>query len=101
MPTHEIAFQIPDGEEVRFNEFSRAPLLRAFEWVETLFKPLNTEQEFQAWDDATLIKIVGPNRIIVEEGPGKKKKEFTIPEVLNVNIDKSEYVFIENEEEEY
>ena len=31
----------------------------------------------------------------------KKKKEFTIPEVLNVNIDKSEYVFIENEEEEY
>ena len=40
---------------------------------------LPREQEFQAWDDATLIKIVGPNRIIVEEGPGKKKKEFTIP----------------------
>ena len=48
MPTHEIAFQILDGEEVRFNEFSRAPLLRAFEWVETLFKPLNTEREFQS-----------------------------------------------------
>lgn len=48
VPTHEIAFQILDGEEVRFNEFSRAPLLRAFEWVETLFKPLNIEQEFQS-----------------------------------------------------
>lgn len=48
VPTHEIAFQILDGEEVRFNEFSRVPLLRAFEWVETLFKPLNTEREFQS-----------------------------------------------------
>ncbi|MBF0256525.1 MAG: ATPase [Gammaproteobacteria bacterium] len=47
VPTHEIAFQVLDGEEVRLNEFSRAPLLRAFEWVETLFKPLNVEQEFQ------------------------------------------------------
>ena len=48
VPTHEIAFQILEGEEVRFNEFSRAPLLRTFEWVETLFKPLNTEREFQS-----------------------------------------------------
>lgn len=48
VPTHEIAFQILDGEEVRFNEFSRAPLLRAFDWIETLFKPLNTEREFQS-----------------------------------------------------
>ncbi len=48
VPTYEIAFQILDGEEVRFNEFSRAPLLRAFDWVETLFKPLNTEREFQS-----------------------------------------------------
>lgn len=48
VPTHEIAFQILEGEEVHFNEFSRAPLLRAFEWVETLFKPLNTEREFQS-----------------------------------------------------
>lgn len=48
VPTHEVAFQILDGEEVRFNEFSRAPLLRAFDWVETLFKPLNTEREFQS-----------------------------------------------------
>ncbi|MES2662946.1 MAG: ATP-binding protein [Pseudomonadota bacterium] len=48
IPNHEIAFQILEGEEIRFNEFSRMPLLKAFEWVETLFKPLNTEQEFQS-----------------------------------------------------
>ena len=48
VPTHEIAFQILDGEEVRLNEFTRAPLLRAFEWIETLFRPLNTEREFQS-----------------------------------------------------
>lgn len=47
LPTNEIAFQILEGEEVRFNEFSRVPLLRAFEWIETLFRPLNTEQELQ------------------------------------------------------
>lgn len=48
VPTHEIAFQILDGEDVRLNEFSRAPLLRALEWVETLLKPLNIEKEYQA-----------------------------------------------------
>jgi len=48
VPTHELAFQILEDEEVRLNEFSHAPLLRAFEWLETLFKPLNVEREFQS-----------------------------------------------------
>lgn len=48
VPTHEIAFQMLDGEEVRLNEFRRASLLGALEWVETMFRPLNTEREFQA-----------------------------------------------------
>jgi len=48
LPTHEIAFQMLDGEEVRLNEFRRAPLLSAMEWVETTFRPLNVEREFQA-----------------------------------------------------
>lgn len=48
VPTHEIAFQMLEGEEVRLNEFRRDPLLRAFEWLETMFKPLNTEKEFQS-----------------------------------------------------
>lgn len=47
VPSHEVAFQVLDGEAVRLNEFSRAPLLRIFEWLETLFLPLNPEQEVQ------------------------------------------------------
>ncbi len=48
VPTHEIAFQVLEDEEVRLNEFSRAPILQNMEWLETLFKPLNPEKEFQA-----------------------------------------------------
>lgn len=48
VPTHEISFQILDGEEVRLNEFRRDPLLRAMEWLETTFRALNTEKEFQS-----------------------------------------------------
>lgn len=48
VPTHEIAFQMLEGEEVRLNEFRRAPLLSSMEWLETTFRPLNTEREFQA-----------------------------------------------------
>lgn len=48
VPTHEIAFQVLDGEEVRLNEFMRLPLLGAIERVETLLKPLNPEREFQS-----------------------------------------------------
>lgn len=40
---------------------------------------LPREQEFQTWDDATLVKIIGSSRIIIQEGPNKKNKEFTIP----------------------
>ena len=48
VPTHEIAFQVMDGEDVRMNEFMRLPLLSAIERVETLLKPLNPEKEFQS-----------------------------------------------------
>nr|WP_236651167.1 RNA-binding domain-containing protein [Aquabacterium fontiphilum] len=48
VPTHEVAFQILEGEEVRHNDFRREPLLRALEWLETAFRPLNTEREFQS-----------------------------------------------------
>jgi len=47
VPTHEIAFQMLEGEEVRLNEFTRAPLIQSLEWLETLFKPLNPEAEMQ------------------------------------------------------
>ncbi len=47
VPTHEIAFQMLEGEEVRLNEFTRAPLIQSLEWLETLFKPLNPEAEMR------------------------------------------------------
>ncbi len=47
VPTHEVALQVLDGESVRFNQFTRAPLLRTFEWLETSFGPLNIEEEVQ------------------------------------------------------
>ncbi len=47
MPTHEVAFQVLDGEDVRVNEFSRAPLLRVFEWLDVLLTPINVEEEVQ------------------------------------------------------
>lgn len=48
VPTHEVAFQVLDGEEVRLNEFFRIPLLRLIEKIEDLFTPLNPEDEVQA-----------------------------------------------------
>lgn len=47
VPTHEFAFQVREQEDVRLNEFSRAPLVRLFEWAENTFVPLNPEQEMQ------------------------------------------------------
>jgi ATP-dependent DNA helicase RecG len=47
IPTHEVAFQVLDGEEVRTNEFRRTPLLRLVEWLETSFTAVNIEEEVQ------------------------------------------------------
>lgn len=47
VPTHEMAFQVLEGEAVRFNEFRRFPLLKALDWLETNFRPFNPEHEVQ------------------------------------------------------
>ncbi len=47
VPTHELAFQVLEQEDVRFNEFRRFPLLKALEWLETNFLPYNPEREIQ------------------------------------------------------
>ena len=47
VPAHEVAFQVLDREEVQVNEFTRAPLLRTLEWLETNFRPYNPESEIQ------------------------------------------------------
>jgi ATP-dependent DNA helicase RecG len=33
MPTHEVAFQVMEGTQVRVNDFYRTPLLKTFERV--------------------------------------------------------------------
>ena len=47
IPTHELAFQVLEQEDIRFNEFRRFPLLKALEWLETNFRPYNPEREIQ------------------------------------------------------
>lgn len=47
VPTHEVAFQVLDGTDVKLNEFFRSPLLRVFERLEELFIARNEEREIQ------------------------------------------------------
>lgn len=47
LPTHEIAFQVLDGTEVRLNEFMHGPLLRMLDRVLEHFKARNEEREVQ------------------------------------------------------
>lgn len=47
LPTHEVAFQVLEGTEVRINEFFRKPLLQTFEEIEGLFKARLNEREIQ------------------------------------------------------
>jgi len=47
LPSHEAAFQVLAGTDVRVNEFLRKPLLQAFEEIEQLFLPWVIEREFQ------------------------------------------------------
>lgn len=47
VPTHEVGFQVLEREEVRTNQFSRAPLLRIVDWIENQLAPWNREEEVQ------------------------------------------------------
>lgn len=47
VPTHELAFQVLEREDVRVNEFRRFPLLKLLEWLETNFRAYNPEREVQ------------------------------------------------------
>ncbi|MBI2391747.1 MAG: winged helix DNA-binding protein [Deltaproteobacteria bacterium] len=47
LPTHEVAFQVLDGTDVKVNEFFRTPLLRTFERVEEMFLARVEERELQ------------------------------------------------------
>jgi hypothetical protein len=47
VPTHEVAFQVLDGTDVRLNEFFRGPILRVLERIDELFAARNEEHEIQ------------------------------------------------------
>jgi ATP-dependent DNA helicase RecG len=47
LPTHEVAFQVLEGTDVRVNEFYRTPLLRVFERVMEQFTARIEEDEVQ------------------------------------------------------
>lgn len=57
LPSHETAFQVLQGTDVRVNEFFRWPLLKVFEDVERLFSSWVVEKEFQAG----LFRVPVPN----------------------------------------
>jgi ATP-dependent DNA helicase RecG len=47
LPTHEVAFQMLEGTQVRVNDFYRAPLLKTFERVMEQFEARVEEDEIQ------------------------------------------------------
>lgn len=47
LPTHEVAFQVLEGTQVRVNDFMRAPLLKTFERVMQSFSVRVEEEELQ------------------------------------------------------
>ena len=46
VPTHEVLFQVLEGNKVRVNEPSSAALVEVVEWLDLLSRGVNTEQEF-------------------------------------------------------
>lgn len=47
LPSHEVAFQVLNGTNVKVNEFFKKPLLETFEEIELLFRARVTEEEIQ------------------------------------------------------
>lgn len=47
LPTHEVAFQVLDGTQVRVNDFYRMPLLKTFERIMEQFEARVQEDEIQ------------------------------------------------------
>ena len=57
LPTHEVAFQVLEGTQVRVNEFSHTPLLKTFERVLQQFEARIEEDEVQVG----LFRVPVPN----------------------------------------
>lgn len=57
LPTHEVAFQVLNGTDVRVNDFYRTPLLRTFARVDELFNARVVEEELEM----DLFRVPVPN----------------------------------------
>ena len=57
LPTHEVAFQVLEGTQVRVNDFYRTPLLKIFERIMELFAARVEEDEMQVG----LFRVPVPN----------------------------------------
>ncbi|MEQ1696174.1 MAG: ATP-binding protein [Hyphomicrobiaceae bacterium] len=57
VPTHEVAFQVFKGTKVAVNDFSKAPLIRVFEQLESYYRAHALEQEVQVG----LFRVAVPN----------------------------------------
>jgi ATP-dependent DNA helicase RecG len=57
LPTHEVAFQVLEGTDVRVNDFYRMPLLKTFERIQDQFAARVVEQELQVG----LFRVPVPN----------------------------------------
>ncbi len=57
LPTHEVAFQVLDGTDVRVNDFYPAPLLKTFERIEEQFHARVVENEIEV----DLFRVPVPN----------------------------------------
>lgn len=57
LPSHEVAFQVLEGTNVRVNEFYRKPLLQTFEEIEQYFRTHVIEEEIQV----KLFRVAIPN----------------------------------------
>ncbi|WP_306602062.1 RNA-binding domain-containing protein [Geothrix sp. 21YS21S-2] len=57
LPTHEVAFQVMEGTDIRVNRIERWPLLRWFEHVEEQFEVRYQEEEM----DSGLFRVPVPN----------------------------------------
>ncbi len=57
LPTHEVAFQVLEGTDVRVNDFYRTPLLKTFERVEEQFHARVVEEEIEV----DLFRVPIPN----------------------------------------
>jgi ATP-dependent DNA helicase RecG len=92
VPTHEIAFQILDKENVRLNEFTRIPLLGSVERIEILLKPINTEQEFQSGLFRISVPKIDHRAFREAMANALTHRDYSLPGAIHIRLQNNEIV---------